>query len=198
MNSPEAKRDMAPSCQRSSAMESELESLYQVSQVLSRSLDFRETLSELLRTLNDSGNLRHGMICLLDGKSGELLVSAMHENPAPINTIRYKSGEGVVGAIMQSGEPRVVQRISDDDRFLDRLGVYDRELPFIGVPIPIGEQTAGVLAAQPGGSFDMLERQRRFLQMVGNLIGQSVRLARKVEDDQSALKRERDSLRSES
>jgi Nif-specific regulatory protein len=195
MSTPEAKHALAVDSHHSSAMESELESLYQVSQVLSRSLDFRETLSELLRTLNDSDNLRYGMICLLDEKSGELLVSAMHESPAPFNTIRYKSGEGVVGAIMKSGEPLVVRRISDDDRFLDRLGVYDRELPFIGVPIPIGEQTAGVLAAQPCGSFDMLERQRRFLQMVGNLIGQSVRLARKVEDEQSALKSERDSLR---
>ncbi len=176
-------------------MESQLETLYQVSQVLSRSLDFRETLTEVLKTLNDSGNLRHGMICLLDEQSGDLLVSALHENPAPFNTVRYKQGEGVVGAIMESGEPRVVQRISDEDRFLDRLGVYERELPFIGVPIPLGDQTAGVLAAQPSGGLGQLSRQERFLEMVGNLIGQSVRLAKRVEDEQLALKSERDSLR---
>jgi Nif-specific regulatory protein len=176
-------------------MESELEALYQVSQVLSRSLDFRETLKEVLKTLNDSGNMSHGMISLLDEQSGDLLVTALHENPAPFNTVRYKSGEGVVGAIMDSGESLVVERISEEDRFLDRLGVYDPELPFVGVPIAIGDKTAGVLAAQPSDSQGLLDRNRRFLEMVANLIGQSVRLAKKVEDEQLALKSERDSLR---
>jgi Nif-specific regulatory protein len=195
MSSPDTTQNEMMSSHHSSVMESELESLYQVSQVLSRSLDFRETVAELLKTLNDSGNMNHGMICLLDEQSGDLMVSALHENPVPFNTVRYKPGEGVLGAIMESGEPLVVQRISDEDRFLDRLGIYDTELPFIGVPIPIGDQTAGVLAAQPSGSLHLLERQNRFLQMVGNLVGQSVRLAKKVEDEQLALKSERDSLR---
>jgi Nif-specific regulatory protein len=147
MVSPDVKHDAMTGSRTKSAMESELESLYQVSQVLSRSLDFRETLTELLKTLNDTGNMRHGMICLIDEQSGDLLVSALHENPAPFNAVRYKPGEGVVGAILESGEPLVVQRISDEDRFLDRLGIYDPDLPFIGVPIPIGDKTAGVLAA---------------------------------------------------
>ncbi|MCG8018298.1 MAG: nif-specific transcriptional activator NifA [Candidatus Thiodiazotropha sp. 'RUGA'] len=176
-------------------LESELESLYQVSQVLSRSLDFRETLTEVLSRLSDTAKLRYGMICLQDDSSGELLVTALHEDPAPFNTVRYKPGEGVVGAIMSSGKPLVVRRISDEDRFLDRLGVYDPELPFVGVPILIGDETAGVLAAQPLGSISLLKLHERFLQMVGNLIGQSVRLAKKVEDEQLALKDERDSLR---
>jgi Nif-specific regulatory protein len=195
MSSPDVKRDPLNGNRNSSVMETELETLYQVSQVLSRSLDFRETLTEVLKTLNDSGNLRHGMISLLDEQSGDLLVSALHENPAPFNAVRYKPGEGVVGVIMESGEPLLVRRISEEDRFLDRLGVYDSELPFIGVPIPIGDQTAGVLAAQPSDTEGELEPKGRFLQMVGNLIGQSVRLAKKVEDEQLALKSERDSLR---
>ncbi len=179
----------------SSLIETQLETLYLVSQILSRSLDFRDTLTEVLRTLNDSGNMRHGMISLLDEESGDLLVSALHENPMPFNAIRYKPGEGIVGDIMESGEPVVLPRISDEDRFLDRLGVYNKELPFIGVPIPIGDHTAGVLAAQPMREHGALETHKRFLEMVANLIGQSVRLAKKVEDAQSELKSERDSLR---
>ncbi|MET0015048.1 MAG: nif-specific transcriptional activator NifA [Sedimenticola sp.] len=178
-----------------STLESELESLYLVSQILSRSLNFRETLSEVLNVLNDAGRMRHGMISLLDETSGDLLVTALHENPEPLNATRYKPGEGVVGAIMESGEPLVVERISEEDRFLDRLGVYESDLPFIGVPIQIGDQMAGVLAAQPSGEISALAMHRRFLQMVANLIGQSVRLAKKVEDEQLALKSERDSLR---
>jgi Nif-specific regulatory protein len=173
----------------------QLECLYCVSQVLSRSLDFRETLSEVLRVLDDAGRLHRAMIALRDHDSGDLLVTALHEDPSPFTTVRYKSGEGMVGAILQSGAPLVVPRLSEEDRFLDRLGVYDRELPFVGVPIQIGGETAGVLAAQPSRHLAALAEHAKFLQMVANLIGQSVRLARKVEDERDALKEERDSLR---
>ncbi len=183
--------------QSRSILESELDSLYRVSQVLSRSLDFRDTLSEVLRVLNDTGNMSHGMISLLDEESGDLLVSALHEGPTAFKPVRYKSGEGVVGRILESGSPLVIERISDEDRFLNRLGVYDLYMPFIGVPILIGNQTAGVLTAQPPGGPDTLGKHERFLQMVANLIGQTVRLAKTVEDEQLALKMERDSLRRE-
>ncbi|MCG8023515.1 MAG: nif-specific transcriptional activator NifA [Candidatus Thiodiazotropha endolucinida] len=195
MDSSSLSSEVISSHHNSSIMEIELEALYQVSQVLSRSLDFRQTLTEVLSTLHDTGNMRHGMISLLDETSGDLLVTALHENPEPLNHIRYKPGEGVVGAIMESGEPLVLKRISDEARFLDRLGVYDLNLPFIGVPIPIGDHNAGVLAAQPLGGHSLLAKHKRFLQMVANLIGQSVRLAKKVEDERLALKMERDSLR---
>jgi Nif-specific regulatory protein len=181
--------------QQSKVMETGLESLYQVSRVLSRSLDFRETLIEMLKVLNDTGNMRHGMISLLDENSGDLMVIALHENPAPADVVRYRPGEGIVGSILENGNAVVLRRISDEDRFLDRLGVYDKELPFIGVPISIGDETAGVLAAQPVSSLDALGEYERFLEMVANLVGQSVRLARKVENETKELKGERDALR---
>jgi len=180
-----------------SSLENQLETLFQVSQVLSRSLDFRETLSEVLGILNDMGNFSHGMISLIDENSGDLLMIALHKDesdPFPMRTARYKPGEGIVGTIINTGEPLVLERIIDDTRFLDRLGVYDRYRPFIAVPITIGEQIAGVLAAQPLNEFS-LDQDERFMKMVGNLVGQSVRLAKNIEDEQEALKSERDTLR---
>lgn len=176
-------------------METQLETLYRVSQILSQSLDFRETQSEVLKVLNDCGNLHHGMISLRDKQSSDLLISAMHENPKPYNLVRYKAGEGVVGMIIESGEALVIERISDEERFLDRLGVYNPALPFIGVPIAISEDIVGVLAAQPMSGLVALDKHQRFLEMVANLVGQQVCLAKKVEDQQAALKTERDSLR---
>ena len=108
-------------------LENELECLYRVSQVLSRSLDFRETLSEVLKTLNDSGNLAHGMISLFDSESGDLLVTALHESPTPFKPVRYKPGEGIVGTILENGKPLVIDRISDEDRFLDRGRMEDQQ-----------------------------------------------------------------------
>jgi Nif-specific regulatory protein len=182
--------------QQRQVMQSGLESLYQVSKVLSRSLDFRETLTEVLNALNDTGNLSHGMISLIDDDSGDLMMIALHGKPTPANAVRYKLGEGIVGTILQTGESVVLKRVSDEDRFLDRLNVYDQSLPFIGAPILIGdEQVIGVLTAQPVSALGELGEYLRFMEMVANLIGQSVRLAKKVEDEQLALKVERDALR---
>jgi Nif-specific regulatory protein len=184
------------STERTSLVEAELETLFRVSQVLSRSLHLRETLQEVLKLLSDQGHLNSGMVSLLDEKSGELLVSALHnDNSSLIETVRYQPGEGLVGTIMQRAEPLIVKCIADEPRFLDRLGVYDTELPFIGVPIRSGEgDPVGVLAAQPPTANQLVE-QAKFLEMVANVIGQTVRLSRIVENERKALEDERDKLR---
>ncbi len=178
-------------------LEDELNALYAVSRVLSHSLNFRETLWGVLKILNDIGGLHYGMVCLVDQDSGELLVSAIHEQDVkPFEKVRYRPGEGVVGTILTRDEPWIVPRIGDEPRFLDRLGVYNPDLPFIGVPIRIGEaEPVGVFAAQPSPGDFTLSRHARFLEMVANLIGQSVRLGRSVAQKQQELKDERDNLR---
>jgi Nif-specific regulatory protein len=184
---------------RDSLLEAELSTLYQVSQVLSRSLQLRETLDEVLKLLDSCGMLSCGMVCLSEEESGELTVFALHDKcPQPKERVRYLRGEGLIGLIMESGESIVVENLAGEPRFLDRLGVYNTDLPFIGVPIRIGETgpPAGVLAAQPPGR-EQLAEQAQFLDMVANLIGQTVRLSRKVEDERHEIEAERDKLRRE-
>ena len=74
-------------------LETELETLYQVSQVLSSSLDFRTALTTVLRILNDVGNLRHGMIGLLDKANGDMLVIVLRDDPTPFATLRFGANE---------------------------------------------------------------------------------------------------------
>ena len=182
---------------RLTQLESQLETLFEVSRVLSRSLDLHQTLRELLKTLHERGGLERGIVCLMDEDSGELMLSAIHDEVAePFETIRYRPGEGVIGRILEVDEPWILPRVGDEPRFLDRLNLYNRDLPFIGVPIRLGEEGAiGVLAVQPPDRDGLLEERARFLEMVANLIGQAVRLARTVAAEQSALREERDKLR---
>ncbi len=179
-----------------SAFETELEALYQVSRVLNQSLNFRETLVAVLEVLHDYAKLDHGMLSLLDEETGELFISALHkQDHMPFESVRYKPGEGMLGSIMSLAEPLIIPRLGDDQRFLDRLGVYDSDLPFIGVPITTNNEPIGVLTAQPMDSEWANLKCSRFMQMVANLIGQSLLLARKVKDSQQAIEHERDSLR---
>ncbi len=185
--------------QRLALLEAQLAALFEVSSVLSRSLNLRETLREVLGVLHERSRLSHGMVCLVDDERGELLISAIHgSDAAALERVRYQRGEGVLGRILSTNEAWILPRIADEPRFLDRLNVYDATLPFIGVPIRVGNSGAiGVFAAQPPAGAELLAERARFLEMVANLIGQAVRLARTVEAEQQALREERDKLRRE-
>ncbi|MGB5732861.1 MAG: nif-specific transcriptional activator NifA [Thiohalocapsa sp.] len=182
---------------RQELLESQFGALFEVSTVLSRSLNLNQTLREVLEVLHQRGRLRKGMVSLVDSETGDLLICAVYENGvAPFRSVRYHPGEGVIGRILESNRPWIVPRVGAEPRFLDRLGLYDATLPFIGVPIRIGEERAvGVFAAQPPSGDNLVNERARFLEMVANLIGQAVRLSHMVEDERRELKEERDKLR---
>jgi Nif-specific regulatory protein len=178
-------------------LSADLETLFQVSQVLSRSLDLKETLSGVLRALHENGGLELGMVTLADPDSGEQQVIAIHgPSTIKLESIRYQPGEGVVGMVLDAGDKIVLKRIADEPRFKGKLGIYDNYGPFIGVPIRVKRSVVGVLAAQPeSDAAGQLDERARFLEMVSNLIGQSVRLSWEVAQERQTLKDERDSLR---
>jgi len=183
---------------RSHLIEAELEALFHVGQVLSRSLNLQETLQAVLQVLHDWAGMHHGMVALRND-NGELAVSAVYcaDRRLP-EMIRYRSGEGIIGHILECGELIVLERIAAEPRFLDRLGLYDPELPFIGVPIHlIDEDTPiGVLTAQPNSRQNhLLSDRARFMEMVAQLVAQSVRLANEIERERRDLTDERDQLR---
>jgi Nif-specific regulatory protein len=175
----------------------ELDTLYRVSRILSQSLDFRHTLAEVLRALDESADLRRGMISVVDPTDGDLVVNAVHGLDASAYTpVRYQAGEGVLGLVMENHRSVALARAGDDRRFLNRLGIYDRDLPFIAVPIGVGGTLQGVLAVQPGEPDDGQLRERtRFVEMLANLIGQNLRLSLEVEQERKSLADERDTLR---
>ncbi len=176
----------------------ELETLYRVSQVLNRSLNLHETLDGVLHELHQFAGMQLGMVTLKNPDSSEQSVVALYGvEPQRVSKISYRSGEGIVGNILASGRKMVTGCVGAEPNFLDRLGIYDAGLPFIGVPIKIGERdVVGVLAAQPiNGSEEELEERSRFLEMVANLIAQSVRLSWQVAEEKRDLADERDRLR---
>jgi Nif-specific regulatory protein len=179
----------------------QFEALYSVSQILSRSLDFGDTLREVLTILDDVAGLTRGMVSVIDADSGALMVQAVlghaSEDFAPI---RYQPGEGVLGLVLEKNRTVTLAAIGNDTRFLNRLGIYDPALPFIAVPIKVAGRLKGVLAVQPaepavGPNEALLEDRARFVEMVANLIGSSVALALRVAEEKNTLLEERDLLR---
>jgi len=183
---------------RNELIEAELEALFRVGKVLSKSLNLHETLKAVLKVLNDQTGMERGMVALVDRENGNLMVQTVHGlDPEATADISYQPGEGVIGSILKDGEPIVIERIDQEPEFLHRLGYYDPALPFLAEPIAIGGgDPVGVIAAQPAaGKMMLLHERARFLKMVANLIGQSVRLAWQVQQEKQTLTSERDQLR---
>ena len=183
--------------ERTQLVEAELDTLYLISQVLNSTHDLHAKLQAVLEILHKRSGMRSGMITIKEIESDSLVVSAVHAD-AVVNfkqPVRYHSGEGVMGAILDAGSTIVVEKVSEEPRFLGRTGLYEPELPFIGSPIYIeAGDTIGVLAAQPVNSLFLGERAR-FMEMIANLIAQSVKVIRLTERKQRDLQSERDQLK---
>jgi Nif-specific regulatory protein len=195
MNVQRAPREM--DFQRSSWLEAALAALGSVSQELSRSLDLHETLNEVLRMIDEGCGLRRGMVVLREQNGSDLLLSAARGlDPERTARVRYRRGEGVVGAIMEHGRAVVLDAVSREPRFLGRLGLYEPAKPFIGIPIRSWDGPVGVLAAQPDSAADgLLDERAEFLATVANIIGPRVHLASLAELDKSEVVRESDAHR---
>jgi len=174
----------------------DIDVLFKVSQILSHSLNLRETLEQVLTLLHEVGGFANGMISLLDEETGNLnLRIAQKEGVVSTGSISYRPGEGVVGEIMETCVAVVVPNIAREPKFLGRSGAYDPTLPFIGVPIFAGDAPLGVLAAQPTTGSENLDERAWFMEMIANLIAQTVRLWVQLENEKRELKEERDTLR---
>ena len=189
-----------PILRKDQIAELHLSALYRASSVLGNSLAYQKTIGKVLELLHCEAYLQHGMLTLLDDEHEQLSIDTLYapnEQGEVHNNVRYRSGEGIVGAVFAQGQPIVIQRVSDDLRFSDKLALYEMDKPFIAVPLkPSGSDVLGVLAAQPSVSdLELLGHFSRFMEMIATLVGKSVLLARGVEAKQTNLEAERDRLR---
>lgn len=183
--------------ERTQLVEQELDALYHVSQILNSQDDLQPKLHGILETLHERAGMRSGLLALRELDSDALVVAAIRgkENQLIEAPVRYESGEGIMGLILDAGYTIAIERIADEPRFLGKLGLYDPALPFIGAPIHVGkDDLIGVLAAQPSHP-EWLGERSRFMEMVANLIAQSVSLLRAMEEQRRALVNERDQLK---
>ncbi|MBF0190356.1 MAG: nif-specific transcriptional activator NifA [Magnetococcales bacterium] len=174
-----------------------LRALFHVGQALQLSADPRRTMQSVAEALHRYADMEIATITLVELSSGSLVINAM----APMGTksmcdVCYRSGEGVLGTVLAAGRTILVPRAGDEPRFLNKCGLLERHLPFIGVPIRIGEQElVGVLAVQPKlMAAEKLMHHAWFLEMVSHLLVQSILLARKVEEEKRNLAEHRDRL----
>ena len=181
----------------------ELLTIYEISKILSSSLNLSRTLRETLNVLSNYLDIRRGMVSLLQS-SGELRLVAAHGlSREEFRRGCFEPGEGITGKILQTGMPVVLHDIAAEPQYLNRTGslegLGDKPVSFVGVPVKHNTKVIGVL------SIDHLADQRHrsfqkevmLLSMVANLIGQTVRLQQGVAAERDALLQESRRLKTE-
>ena len=180
----------------------ELTTLYEVSKVLSSSMDLEHTLNNVLKTLESHLHISPSMIILRMDKELVGVIAATELSAAEMERGRYRLGEGMVGKIMRAGMPVVIPDVSQEPAFIHRA--YEPEInqrlhAFVGVPIKVGYECIGVLAIyrselHKGVSF---RSDVRLLQMIANLVGQTVNLHQGISAERNRLLQEKHRLQKE-
>jgi Nif-specific regulatory protein len=104
----------------------ELSLLFEISRILESSIDLRDAVGPVLRTISEYTGIVRGVITLLNRKTGEISIeSAVGLSPHQQERGRYRLGEGVTGKVVQTGRPAVIPRISHEPLFLDESTLND-------------------------------------------------------------------------
>jgi len=181
----------------------ELTAIYEISKILSSSLDLNKTARGVLGVLSAHLKMKRGMVSLVQ-KSGELhVVEATGMSAEAAQRGRFRKGEGITGKVLETGVPIVVPDVSSEPLFLNRTRARSmaegRGVAFIAVPIKVGRDTVGVLSIdrELDGEPASFETDVRFLAMVANLIGQTTRLHEHVAAEREELMRYQHRLQKE-
>lgn len=150
--------------------------LYEIIQTLNAPGPLPRNLQQILKIL-DSQGMERGTITILNPETDEIQIEVAQGLTAEARRRgRYKLGEGVTGRVVETGEPMVVPRVSQEPLFLNRTrtrGKEKDELSFLCVPIKINHQTIGALSVDRHFQDLNLERDLRLLTIIASIIAQA-------------------------
>jgi Nif-specific regulatory protein len=187
---------------KNSIHDSELETLYKISCILNSGTGQRQSLAEVLDTLDAELGMNRGTITLLSPDSSEIMIEVAHNLPQEHSRkVRYRMGEGITGKVIQTAEAMIVPKISEEPLFLnmfDRSTDSKEEMSFICVPISIEHKVIGTFSVDKiFNESANLEEDKRILIIVASMIANDVRSRREAAMQRQQLEDENLRLRHE-
>ncbi|MCK5863384.1 MAG: nif-specific transcriptional activator NifA [Candidatus Hydrogenedentes bacterium] len=182
---------------------SELTLLYEISEILDRSVDLRDELGPVLKVIAKHTGMLRGTITLLNRGMSEIVICAAHGlSPEQLQRGRYQLGEGVVGKVVHTGRPVIIPSISQEPMFLNRTHAREEfvreEISYICVPIKMETAVIGALSADR--IFDegiSLNEDFRLMSIIASLISRAVRLRQSTQEEHDRLLEENTRLQDE-
>lgn len=157
----------------------EINTLYEVSKILSSSLNLSNMLNQLVKVISIHIEVQHIVVCLLNAQRQlETIVSlgsdvtALEESPAASHILQK---------IFKHGLPMIIQDISDETSIGKSTLLHQsnkKNIAMLGVPIKQETECIGVLAIyfDRSPSFAGFQSMLRLFTVIARLIGQRVAL----------------------
>ncbi len=174
-----------------------LTTLYEISKIMASSEDYNKNLQNVIKILKTFLNFEEVFINILDPETEELVSFSNY----PDKTITYKKGEGITGKVWKFGTPIVVPDIFQEENFLNKFSIdlkkyKGKKVAFIAVPIKSGNKTIGVLGVEKiHNGTQSLDEYTNFLKMVGNILGQNIKLIYRMITEKRKLEKEKEQLK---
>ncbi|MBM4273095.1 MAG: GAF domain-containing protein [Deltaproteobacteria bacterium] len=180
----------------------ELNLLYEITQTLGYPGSLPRILQQVVQILAQSAGMRRGTITILNPDTSEIQIELAHGLTAEARRRgRYKLGEGITGRVVETGEPMVVPRVSQEPMFLNRTrsrGAKEKEeLSFLCVPIKINNRTIGALSVDRLHKELDLDHDLRFLTIIASIIAQHVNSLMLIDREKDRLRDENLKLKGE-
>ncbi len=164
--------------------EVELHVLAAIGKLLATQSGQQQMLRDVLAELEQRLGMTRTTIMLLSPDGNELIVEATGGiRIANHRDLRYRSGEGITGSVVQTGQAAVIPRVSQEPRFFNRIhrrqAGKSHDVSFLCVPIVLGKEVVGTLSADvPLQDLATLREHARTLGIVGSLIAFDVKSRR--------------------
>jgi Nif-specific regulatory protein len=176
----------------------EISAIYEVGKILTSAQNLTRGLGTSLRTLQSLLAFDRTAILLPDPGTREIRMEvSTGYTPEERARARYVWGEGIIGKTMKSGGPSAIPDVRQEPTFLDKTRAHGTApagpLAYIAVPIKIGNEVLGVLAAERIGRArtQALEADARTLTVIGCLIAQALKMHAAIDRLQEEFQRQR-------
>ncbi len=178
----------------------ELSLLFEISTKLSETLDLKTALKPILQMTAEHMEIHRGTLTILNRNRREIAIEEAYGlRPEERAKGKYRMGEGVTGKVIDTGQPAIIPRISEEPLFLDRTGsrkhLDKRDIAFICVPIKMGSEAIGALSADRALKEGIsLEHDARLLTIIASTISQAVRLRQLAQEELEKVQEENQRL----
>ncbi len=183
-----------------SRAQQELEILYRISQALTQQHNVSALVNEVMDIMESDMGLSGGTLTLRRPGTDLFMVEAARGlSSEEVAKGQYELGDGITGRVAESGEPEIVVDISDDPDFLNRMGrrdVHSGAMAFMCVPIKHQQRVIGTMSMlRPTADEATLDRDLRFLRLVGSILVEAVAAIREQHRERASLVAENRRLR---
>lgn len=165
-----------------------LSGIYEISKVLAEPARLEITLANVVNILSSFLQMRHGALIVLDDEGLPEIISTAGYSHKPGKGQFMPIPQAVIDQIVATTTPLVIADTSRSPLF--DASEAERGVCLIGVPVKANHQVLGTLSidrTRAEGKDFTLDDDMRFLTMVANLAGQTIRLHRILSEDRQRL-----------